>query len=102
MGAKKYSVFKDSEGNVILGSQVLSDPTIDRSSLELVSTGEGNWKLGLDPKSILDSAQRHLVKMMCDENYDEESGLLHAHHVICNMMFWVHYFNKRDTQETKL
>lgn len=79
-GAKKYSTYR----------------TLDDGSKELLISGRDNWKKGLELSSILDSAQRHLIAMMKGEFTDPESGFLHAHHVMCNMMFWVHFYNKQS------
>lgn len=50
-----------------------------------------NWKKGLGKKEILESAMRHLTAMMDGELNDAETGLPHAGHVMCNMMFY-NYF----------
>ncbi len=32
---------------------------------------------------------RHFCKYMCDEDYDDESGLLHLAHLACNALFLI-------------
>ena len=93
-GADKYTIFQDNEGNEIKGIDIMNIPNY-KDIYKIKISGENNWKKGLKLKSILDSAMRHLVKMMNDEFVDEESKLLHAHHIICNMMFWVYFYNKK-------
>jgi len=46
-----------------------------------------NWKKGLPYTQIIDSMQRHVLKVMSGEYYDHESGLLHADHIACNALF---------------
>jgi hypothetical protein len=53
-----------------------------------------NWKKEMELNKILDSAQRHLASMIDGEQIDQESGLEHAGHVICNMMFYIYHCNK--------
>ena len=93
-GADKYTIFQDNEGNKIKGIDIMNIPDF-KNIYDVAISGENNWKKGLELDSILDSAMRHIVKMMNNEFVDEESKLLHAHHVICNMMFWVYFYNKK-------
>jgi hypothetical protein len=53
-----------------------------------------NWMKDMELNIILDSAQRHLAAMMDGEELDQESGLSHAGHVMCNMMFYTYHLNK--------
>ena len=46
-----------------------------------------NWKRGLKYTEIIDSMQRHILKIMDGEDLDEESGLHHAFHIGCNSLF---------------
>jgi hypothetical protein len=92
-GAEKYSIYSMEEETSVNGLEAKKDPKFPQG-YKLSSSGENNWKKGLELQSILDSAQRHLIEMMKGEFVDKESKLLHAHHVICNMMFWVHFYKK--------
>jgi hypothetical protein len=59
-----------------------------------------NWKQGLHRGEVLESAQRHLIKLFEEEEEDPESKLLHAGHIMCNMMFYIYYLkNDRFTKE---
>lgn len=51
-----------------------------------------NWKKGLPKKEILDSMQRHMAALIDGQDTDEESGLPHIGHIMCNAMFYS-YFN---------
>ena len=55
-----------------------------------------NWKIGLDLEEIKESAMRHLTAMMNGEDLDPESGLSHAGHVMCNMMFYEYHKSKPE------
>ncbi|MGK2861889.1 MAG: dATP/dGTP diphosphohydrolase domain-containing protein [Chitinophagaceae bacterium] len=57
-----------------------------------------NWKKGLDRKEILESAMRHMVALFNGEEYDKESKLSHAGHVMCNMMFYI-FFTKKSSDD---
>lgn len=50
-----------------------------------------NWKKGLNREEILESTQRHLIKLFQKEELDSESQLHHAGHVMCNMMFYLYH-----------
>lgn len=55
------------------------------------ASGEENWKKPMPKKAILDSAMRHLIAMMNGEEIDQESGLPHAWHLMCNAMFYSYH-----------
>ena len=47
-----------------------------------------NWRKGYINKfSTADSLYRHLRQLIIGESYDEESGLHHIGHIMCNVMF---------------
>lgn len=47
----------------------------------------GNWRKGLSHTEICDSLLRHLCKYLAGENCDDESGLPHVDHILCNALF---------------
>lgn len=53
-----------------------------------------NWKNWLDNTEILESAQRHLIALFNWEQLDEESGLPHIGHLMCNCLFYS--YNQRN------
>lgn len=58
---------------------------------------EWNWTKGSNWSSAFDSLLRHLLKWWyCGEDLDEESGLHHLDHAMCNLLFLIHY---RDTYQ---
>lgn len=58
-----------------------------------------NWKKGLPEKEILDSMQRHMAALMDGQQIDEESGLPHVGHIICNCMFWQYHNENKKVKE---
>jgi hypothetical protein len=58
-----------------------------------------NWKKGLKKEEVLESAMRHLTKLIDGEMNDPESGLSHIGHLMCNAMFYqymVDNFNEKN------
>ena len=50
-----------------------------------------NWSKGVKYMSLLASAMRHIIKFICGEDRDDESGLPHTAHAMCNLMFLTHF-----------
>ena len=46
-----------------------------------------NWKKGLSTVACMESMKRHWDKLMEGEALDEESGIHHIGHIMCNAMF---------------
>jgi len=59
-----------------------------------------NWKKGFPKKEVLESMQRHLAKLFDGEEIDQESGLHHIGHIMCNAMFYS-YMNDKDKPTNK-
>jgi hypothetical protein len=53
---------------------------------------ERNWEKGMSWQSVLASLKRHVAKMERGEDYDDETGLLHMAHVMCNSAFLIEYY----------
>jgi uncharacterized HAD superfamily protein len=53
---------------------------------------KNNWKRGLSWTSIIDCIERHLSAIKKGEDFDPESGLLHASHVVANALFLTEYY----------
>lgn len=54
-----------------------------------------NWKKCDDTKRYEDALMRHLVAYMKGDKTDNESGLNHMSHIICNALF-LSYFDKEE------
>lgn len=50
-----------------------------------------NWEKGLSYSDTFASLQRHLTAWYGGEEYDQETGLPHMAHVLCNAMFLQHF-----------
>lgn len=50
-----------------------------------------NWEKGLSYSDTFASLQRHLTSWYGGEEYDQETGLPHMAHVLCNAMFLQHF-----------
>jgi hypothetical protein len=51
-----------------------------------------NWRKGMAWSRIIGSLKRHLNALEQGEDYDKETGLLHAAHVMCNAAFLTEYY----------
>jgi hypothetical protein len=58
-----------------------------------------NW-MKASPKrlSLMDSLQRHALKIIAGESIDPESGLPHIGHLMCNAMFYSYWEQKTNGQ----
>lgn len=54
--------------------------------------GERNWEMGMKWSNIIASLERHLNAIKRGEDFDKESGLLHAAHLGCNVMMLLEYY----------
>lgn len=57
-----------------------------------------NWQKGLDPKEVLESLQRHIARLFDGEEIDQESGIHHIGHVMCNAMFYSYMVNNQKEE----
>lgn len=60
-----------------------------------------NWAKGMKWSRVTGSLLRHLFKFISGEDYDEESGLPHIDHVLCNAMFLCNYFRKQRAHDDR-
>ena len=80
-GKVKYTVYDD-EGKMLI-------------------SGANNWKKEMHPEEILKSMLRHITSMSDGELLDNESGLPHIGHVMCNAMFYI-YHSKIEYDRTNI
>jgi len=50
-----------------------------------------NWEDGIEYSRIIAAIKRHRNAIEMGEDYDEDSGLLHAAHLYCEAMFLLHF-----------
>ena len=53
---------------------------------------ERNWEAGMAWSKVIASLKRHLLAIERGEDYDQETGLLHSAHVMCNAAFLTEYY----------
>jgi hypothetical protein len=51
-----------------------------------------NWEKGMAWSKIISSLKRHIAAFEKGEDFDQESGLLHADHIACNAHFLSGYY----------
>lgn len=54
--------------------------------------GERNWEKGMKWAKVISSLKRHLAKIELGEDFDTESGMLHADHLQANAHFLAAYY----------
>jgi len=56
-----------------------------------------NWmKNAADKCELIDSLERHVAALLDGEELDPDSGLHHIGHIMCNVMFIHHHFNRYE------
>jgi len=53
---------------------------------------DDNWKKGMKWSKVLASMKRHIAAYERGEDYDQETGILHAGHIMCNAAFLAEYY----------
>jgi len=56
--------------------------------------GRDNWKLGMDWHRPYDALLRHLTAWWEGESLDDDSGMSHLNHAVCELMFLIEYEQK--------
>lgn len=51
-----------------------------------------NWERGMDWSKVTASLDRHILKFKAGEDFDEETGLHHLAHAMCNCAFLLEYY----------
>lgn len=61
-----------------------------------------NWEKGMSWTSVIASLKRHLAAIEAGEDYDNETGLLHADHIQCNSHFLSAYYKIAPQHDDRL
>lgn len=61
---------------------------------------KANWAKGINHSRLIAAALRHLYKFSNGQDLDDESGLSHIDHAMCNLAFlkWMHT-NRKDLDD---
>lgn len=75
----------------------LVQPWAHEQMVKVLTTGaqkyaERNWERGMKWSNVISSLKRHVAAIESGEDYDQETGLLHAAHVACNAHFLTAYY----------
>lgn len=90
--AGKYEV------SMVLDARYALEGAAEVLSFGAQKYSRGNWLSGLSDTNCIDSMLRHLIKYQSGEMLDEESGLHHLDHVLCNALFLAHHHNGKKPQ----
>lgn len=60
-----------------------------------------NWRKGISFRRLLAAALRHIFAIMRGEDRDPETGLKHAAHAMCCMMFLIWMMNHRRDMDDR-
>jgi len=71
LGAHKYSIYKDEQGNEILGKDISFE---EAANLEIVDSGEMNWTKGMPWTKVMESVERHIQDWKNGIDFDEDLG----------------------------
>ena len=102
LGEKPQSL-RYNEGKAELSYILDADYAIE-GACEVMSFGatkydRNNWKKGFPKEKLMDSLLRHAIKFQNGEELDEESGLPHVDHLLCNAIFLAYHFNGRKSED---
>lgn len=60
-----------------------------------------NWRKGMKWSRVIGSLKRHLNAIEKGEDVDQESGLLHIGHLMCNAMFLSEYYRTQQSLDDR-
>lgn len=88
LGAHKYSVYEDKEGNKILGKDI---PFEEAGNYKMIEDAADNWKKGQDWKSAMGSVKRHIAAWERGEDIDE-LGTFHLGNAMWGLATLLHFY----------
>ena len=95
MGWRMLKIRKMSEGNKFDATKLRIDlipPTAIKGLAHVLGYGakkygDYNWYKGVEYSRLYSACLRHLIAWWEGEDYDQESGLTHVDHAMCNLAF---------------
>lgn len=60
-------------------------------SLQVIKTGDNNWRGGIKWSRLIDAALRHIHAFNAGEDYDTETGISHLAHARCCLAFLLEF-----------
>lgn len=82
LGAHKYTIYRDKNGNEVKGSDI---PLEEAYKYSIVSDGSNNWKDGLRFTEVLESLRRHIEAFSKGEDYDPDLKTYHLANAAWNI-----------------
>lgn len=61
--------------------------------------GRHNWLGGMPYSTVIGSLQRHLNAIKSGEDYDPETGALHAGHIRCNAAMLIEFLDRPELDD---
>lgn len=58
-----------------------------------------NWRKGIKMQRIISALMRHTAAVAAGEDYDQESGLLHAAHIRCCAAMLIEFTGREDLDD---
>ena len=74
LGAHKYTIYEDSEGNRHLGKDISLEQA---AGMTIIDDGANNWKRGLNWSGAMASVKRHIHAWEKGEDIDADLGTMH-------------------------
>lgn len=88
-GAHKYTVYKDSNGDKILGKDIAIE---DIGKYEIAEDGANNWRKGQSWTNALGSIKRHITAFELGEDMDPELGTYHLANATWGLLQLIEYY----------
>ena len=82
-GAHKYSLYRDTDGEVIRGSDI---PIEDACKYELIDDGANNWRKGLPWSETIGSLKRHITAFERGDDVDDDLNTYHLGNAAFNIL----------------
>lgn len=64
--------------------------------------GRNNWKRGTSWLRVSSALLRHIFAFLAGENNDNETGISHLAHAMCNLLFLLYYVNNTVGEDDRL